>query len=177
MPPALDLHAYSEEDLVMSKWTSTRILLATTLLAGMVLATAPSAARAQKKSDAVVKLTAEADKPGADGKQTVMITLTMDKGWYVYANPVGLDDLLDAQTSVTITGKSKPESVKVDYPAGKVKEDKVVGNYKIYEEKTTLKAVVQRAKGDTGPLEVSVKLQACGSRGCLLPATIKATVP
>jgi hypothetical protein len=36
---------------------------------------------------------------------------------------------------------------------------------------------VQRAKGDTGPLEVTVKLQACTDKTCLLPAIVKREVP
>ena len=34
-----------------------------------------------KKSDSVVKVAASADKPDADGKQSVTITLVIDKGW------------------------------------------------------------------------------------------------
>ena len=56
-------------------------------------------------------------------------------------------------------------------------DDKVLGKYRVYEGKVTIKAAVRRAKGDTSPLEVSVKLQACDDKQCLLPATIKRTVP
>jgi Thiol:disulfide interchange protein DsbD, N-terminal len=78
---------------------------------------------------------------------------------------------------VSITGKTKPESVKVIYPEGKVEKDEVVGNYMIYEDKVVIKAEVVRAKGDTGPLKASVKLQACTKKNCLLPATINVEVP
>src|SRR5437879_3352165 len=64
-----------------------------------------------KKSDAVVKVSAAADKPDADGKQVVTVTLAIDSGWHTYGNPVGLEDLADAQTTVSFTGKSKPEVV------------------------------------------------------------------
>jgi uncharacterized protein len=131
----------------------------------------------QKKSDAVVKVTATADKLDADGKQTVSILLSHDSGWHSYANPVGLEDLAAAQTTVTISGKSKLDDVKVDYPAGKLIKDKIVGDYKVFEDKTTIKATVKRAKGDTGPLEVTVKFQACNDKQCLLPAVVKLTVP
>ena len=51
----------------------------------------------------------------------------------------------------------------------------VVGDYSIYEGKVEIKATVQRAKGDIGPLEVKVKFQACSdvSKTCLVPATVK----
>lgn len=128
-----------------------------------------------KKSDSVVKASAKADKLDAEGKQTVTITLDIEKPWHLYANPVTNEDLASAQTEVTISAKKKPESVKIDYPAGKVIVDAAVGNYKVYEGKVTIKARVKRAKGDTSPLEVSIKLQSCDDKRCLLPATVKIT--
>jgi uncharacterized protein YyaL (SSP411 family) len=132
---------------------------------------------AVKKSDSLVKAKAEAEKIGADGKQTIKITLTVEKGWHIYANPVGNPDQESAATTVTITGKVNPKDVKIDYPKGKLVKDMLVGNYIVYEGEVVIKAVVERAKGDTGPLHVSVKLQACNESTCLLPATIKLSVP
>jgi uncharacterized protein YyaL (SSP411 family) len=130
-----------------------------------------------KRSDAVVKATATADKPGADGKQAVKITLAIEKNWHLYANPVGNEGLESSQITVSVTGKAKPQSVKIEYPKGKVVKDPLVGDYLVYEGTVEIKAAVQRAGGDTGPLEVSIKLQACDEKTCLLPATIKLTVP
>jgi uncharacterized protein len=133
-------------------------------------------ARAQaKRSDTVVKAEAKADKIAADGTQAATITLTIDKGWHIYANPVGNDDLGDSQTVATLSSKSKLRSVKVEYPAGKVVKDKTVGDYKTYSGTVTIKATVRRAKGDAEPLDVAVKVQACNESQCLLPATLKLT--
>lgn len=131
-----------------------------------------------KKSDAVVKasLKAEPDKPGADGQQVVTVTLTIDKGWHIYANPVGQDGLAGSATAVKVTAK-EPPVVKVTYPPGKLVKDKDVGDYKVYEDTVAIKATVQRTAGDKGPLGVEVKFQACNDKSCLLPATIKLTVP
>src|SRR5262249_15018127 len=129
-----------------------------------------------KKSEAVVKATATADKPDADGKQTVTINLDIDKNWHLYANPVGNDELTSVQTVVTVGSKVKPEDVKIDYPPGKLHKDKD-GSYNIYEGKVAIKAHVKRAKGDSGPLEVNIKLQACDDRSCLFPSTVKVVVP
>jgi hypothetical protein len=147
------------------------------LLTSLAPAAAPAGVSAQgaKKSDALVKATATAGKPDADGKQDVTVTLTVDKPWHIYANPVGLEDLADAQTTVTFDPKAKP--LKVQYPEGKVIKDKVLGDYRVYEDKVTIKAQVRRARGETGPLQVSVKVQACNDKTCLLPAVIKLTVP
>jgi thiol:disulfide interchange protein len=147
------------------------------LLAGLTLAALASPALARlKKSGDVVKATAEATKPDADGNQTITVTLKIDKPYHLYANPVGNDDLADAATVVAIEGKQKPEEVKIEYPAGEAVKDKTLGDYKVYEGKQTIKAQVRRAKGDTEPLTVSIKLQACTKSSCLVPDTIKLTV-
>jgi DsbC/DsbD-like thiol-disulfide interchange protein len=135
-------------------------------------------ARAQQKSDAEVKVAVEAAKPDADGKLTITIDLHINKGWHIYSNPVGNEDLASAQTVVKVDGKNKPASVKISYPKGKTKMDKLVGDYVIYEGKVSIQAVVERAAGDTGPLEVSVRFQACNDKGsCLFPATVRKSVP
>lgn len=130
-----------------------------------------------KRSDAVVKVRAAADKPDASGKQIVTVTLDIDNGWHIYANPVGQQDLESVQTTVAISGVSKTEKVQVSYPEGKLINDAVVGKYVTYEEQAVIKATVQRAKGDTGPLEVTVKFQSCNDKTCLLPATVTLKVP
>ena len=137
--------------------------------AGLVLAQA-------KKSDSVVKVEAKADKPDADGKQTITITLDIESPWHVYANPVENEDLTSAQTVVSVASKGKLDNVKVAYPAGKLQKDNDE-KFKIYEGKVTIKAEVKRARGDTSPLEVTIKLQACNDKTCLVPATIKKELP
>ncbi|MCI0379128.1 MAG: protein-disulfide reductase DsbD N-terminal domain-containing protein [Gemmataceae bacterium] len=147
-------------------------------VAAMALAfTAFQADAGGKKSDAEVKVTAKGAKPDAGGKQVVTITMIHNKGWHSYANPVGNEDFENAQTEVKITAKTKPEKIKIEYPEGKLHKDKIVGDYKIYEDKVEIKAVVQRAAGDASPLEVSVRFMACHEKGvCLLPATVKLKV-
>jgi hypothetical protein len=152
------------------------------LLASLALLAAGTFALARPdKSDAKVKVTATATRPDANGNQVLTLNLDIEKPWHLYANPVGNEDMADAQTVVTVTAKEKPEAVKVEYPEGKVATDKSIGKYKIYEGKVAIKAQVRRAKGDTSPLEVSIKVQACKTEGnsgvCLLPGTVKVTVP
>jgi len=125
-----------------------------------------------KKSDSVVKVTAAATKPDGAGKQVVTVTFVVDKGWHIYANPVGNADLAETRTVVEVKAAGKPQ-VKVTYPSGKTIQDTVVGNYRVYEGKVNIKATVQRSNGDTSPLEVSVRFNACNDKGCLPPATLK----
>src|SRR4051812_39497707 len=93
------------------------------LLAGLVVlalagGTPDASARPVKRSDAVVKVSAAATRPDADGNQTLTLTLDVEKPWHLYANPVANKDLEDNQTEVTVEGKLKPEKVQVEYPAG-----------------------------------------------------------
>ena len=146
------------------------------LAAGLILASGPAAPGQGKKSDSAVKAQATATKLGDNGKQTVTITLEIDPKYHLYANPVGLEDFKDNETTVSVTAKNKPQSVTVDYPPGETKKDKTVGDYKIYKKTVTIKATVQRAKGDTGPLDVVIKVQACDEKACLMPGKIKLSV-
>jgi hypothetical protein len=144
----------------------------------LTLGVGQTLAQGVKKSDAVVKTEAKASKPANDGTQQVTVTLTIDKDWHIYANPVGYEDLVSSQTTVAITSKGKLKSVKVDYPKGQVIKDQTLdAEYKVYEEEVVIKAKVQRVVGNTHPLEVAVKFQACDAKRCLLPATVKFTLP
>jgi DsbC/DsbD-like thiol-disulfide interchange protein len=133
-------------------------------------------ARPPRDSSSVVKSEIKAARPDADGKQTVTITLTVEKPWHLYANPVNNKDLVDAQTVVSFGAKSPVKTIKIDYPPGKVEKSEVVGDYLIYVDKVTITAVVQRSKNDDSPLEATVQFQAC-STSCLLPAKVKLTAP
>ncbi|MFL5245128.1 MAG: protein-disulfide reductase DsbD N-terminal domain-containing protein [Gemmataceae bacterium] len=144
-------------------------------LTAAALVCVPLFAAAKTSSD-MVKVESAAGKIGADGTQEITLTLNVEEGWHLYANPVGNDDLTSAQTTVKITGETKPKDVKVVYPKGKIIKDATLGDYSTYEGKVVIKARVSRAKDDTGPLQVSIKLQACNEKLCLPPGTVKLTV-
>jgi DsbC/DsbD-like thiol-disulfide interchange protein len=126
-----------------------------------------------RRSDAVVKVTATADKPDAEGKQLVTVTLKIDDNWHTYAHTLP-KDFPGVPTSVTVNAKTKLEVVKVDYPEGKLIKE---GDYNGYEGTVPIKVTVRRPKGDTNPLEVSVTFQSCTKTSCLFPATVKMSVP
>jgi thiol:disulfide interchange protein len=140
-------------------------------LALLVALVVPVSAR-PKGSDTVVKATATASKPDADGKETVTITLTIDPQYHLYANPVGNEDF---DSNKVVASFKNGSASKIVYPAGVVKEDKIVGNYKIYKGKATITAVVKRAKA-TDPINLEIKVAACDDNSCLEPATIKVSV-
>jgi uncharacterized protein len=131
-----------------------------------------------KRSDSFVKVTPTAEKLDESGKQVVVLKIEVDKHWHIYANPVDNSDFARNATKVKISGKSNPETTHIEYPKGKLVEDKTVGDYRIYEGTISIKASVRRAANDKEPLEVSVTFSACDDKGnCLLPATVKLTVP
>lgn len=150
------------------------LLASIALTVGMTAWTQPAMAQ---KSDARVKVAATADKLDGQGKQVVTVTLTIDKGWHAYANPVGNELLAESQTTISFAVNGKALEARVEYPQGKIIVEKVTGDYRVYEDKVSIKATVQRAGGDVGPLEVSAKYQACNDKACLLPATTKITLP
>jgi uncharacterized protein YyaL (SSP411 family) len=135
-------------------------------------------------SDSVVKVTSAAEKPDANGKQVVTITLAIDDGWHIYGNPVGSSELVaGSETTVKVSGKGKPKLAAVVYPKGKLTKEKVANEeieYFIYEGKIQIKATIQRVAGDKESVELSVNFGACksGKAGvCLKPSEVKLKVP
>jgi hypothetical protein len=144
---------------------------------GLVLAVAASAGAQGLKVPDGIKVSAKADKVGPDGKQVVTVTLAMDKKWWTFANPVGLEDLSYHQTIVTVKGRDKLRSVRVDYPVGELVKNEIVGDYRIYRGKVVIRAHVRRAEGDTGPLEVTAVFNPRTNTLCMPPVRVKLSVP
>ena len=134
---------------------------------------------AASKSESVVKVSAQVkpEKPAADGKQELTVTINIDKGWHLYANPPGQDDFLSSQTELKVEAKMPVSDLKITYPDGKLVIDSILGRYMVYEDKIVIKASLKRAPGDTGPLELKLKFQSCSDKTCLLPGTKTLTVP
>ncbi|MBX7102974.1 MAG: protein-disulfide reductase DsbD N-terminal domain-containing protein [Gemmataceae bacterium] len=132
-----------------------------------------SAGAQPKTTETVVKVSAKAEKPSADGTQTVVFTVRIDNAYHLYANPVKNPDLDAAQTKLTVTGA---ELVKVEYPPGKLIVDKIVGDYAVYEGEIKITARVRKKVGATGPVESTIKCQACSEKACLPIGNIKTRI-
>jgi DsbC/DsbD-like thiol-disulfide interchange protein len=130
------------------------------------------------KSDSEVKVSARATQTDAAGKQVVTVTMDINEGWYIYANPVKNEELADVQTVVNIQGV-KPEQIAVRYPAGKETQSDGASKFNIYEGKVAIQTAVLRTAADAGPLEVSVRFMSCNkkSKVCLQPVTVKFMLP
>jgi DsbC/DsbD-like thiol-disulfide interchange protein len=146
-------------------------LAAVAALGCLYLGVGPARVAAQGSGDksSHVKVSVTAEKPDADGKQVISVTLEMEPGWHIYANPTEHEFFEKEATKVKASIDGKPVDVKVDYPKGKVIEDKVIGNFRVYSKAVTLKGTVQRPKGDNHPLKVKVGFQQCNEKGGCLP--------
>lgn len=151
------------------------ILPLAALLAVPLLALSALDAGGLKRSDAHVKVSADASKPNG-GKQTIKVTLNIDDGWYVYANPVENEDFDANKTTVKVLADGKEVDAKIDYPRGKLKKTGDF-NYAIYQGKATINVEVPRPAAAKS-LELAVRFSTCSVEGkCLLPATVKVNVP
>jgi hypothetical protein len=104
------------------------------------------------------------------------VTLKVLPPWHVYGNPVGLEDLVQAETTVALFMDGKKVPISTEFPKGKLLKDPANMEYRVYEGEIVIKCSVE--KPGEGEGEVRVKLQACqgGDSGqCLSPATL--TIP
>lgn len=120
-----------------------------------------------------VKISAKGGKPDSAGKQKVTVTLTIEDGWYVYANPVDNEQFAPNALQVKVKGGT----AKVVYPPAKEKTETLNGEiikFKVYRNKAQVVAEVQRT---ANALEVAVRFNACNDKGqCLAPITKKVPV-
>ncbi len=147
------------------------------LLIACASLTSMSNANAQKidKSDAKIKATAVLGKAGPDGKQMLTLTIDIDKGWYIYANPVGNEMFEPNRTKITVKAKDKV-AASINYPPGTEKTiDK--DKYRVYEGRVVIQIELTRANGDNSSLEVGITVNACDKDNCLLTGTKKLNVP
>ena len=104
-----------------------------------------------------------------DDHDEIRVTLAIDPGYHVNANPASSDYLIP--TTVAIPGVS---DAKVSYPAGQVFEPKFPPEgIAVYEGSVAIRAELPKgglASAAEEPLRVEV--QACTTQICLAPATL-----
>lgn len=149
-----------------------------------------SSGQAGGKSDAKVKASASATPLTADGKQKVTITLDVEKGWYIYANPLGGNAFANEfmgsnRTNVLFRAKGKVVATTV-FPKGKFKSEAIgkdTAEFHIYQDRVTIESEVQRTGGDSSELVIQIDVNACriGKKGtteeCLPQGSIVVKVP
>ena len=129
------------------------------------------------KSSDVVTISVSSEKPDADGKQKISITLTIAPTYHIYANPVENEILTSVQTIVRVTSEQELREAKVTYPAGKMIKVGNVETFRIYEGKVAFNANIVRNKQDSSPLEIVAMVHATNEKRNLRPSLLKAKVP
>lgn len=140
----------------------------------------PERERLAKTSEAVVKVDAISERPDASGKTAIRVKLTIQSGWHLAPNPAPASTASPPTTIALVTGKK--QDVRVQYPPGRtVYEPNLRTNIVAYVDEVVIPVSVTRASGDTGPLELSVRFQACchlpNQGKCLMPAEVRVAVP
>jgi DsbC/DsbD-like thiol-disulfide interchange protein len=156
------------------RWISCSAIALTALIAALGSAGGSRAQEPVVKSGSVVKIKARLEHTGP-GKDVIVLRFDVEKGWHLYANPVGNEDLAPAETKVRILSKEAAK-VQVAYPAGT--ECEIAGTkWRIYQGTFEIRATVEREAGAAGPLEAEVRLQAVDGNSCLLPELVRVPLP
>jgi hypothetical protein len=144
-----------------------RTELAAALLFGAIASPAISQQpTAPGTSQFPVKMHVAAGKPGADGEQHIVVTLTIEPAHYVYANPTGHEAMVGQEPVLTVTANNHPREAKVTYPTGELREDQIIGDFRVYTGTVTFVATVKRPKGEDKPLQVTVGVRPYNAAGC-----------
>ena len=165
---------YSEAATKIMAWMGSKLETSPTSWVSFIASAAERGAPAQTAAQAPlldsaahVKATAHTE-PKADHDR-IVITLSIDPGYHVNANPASLDYLIPTTVKVPGAGQAK-----VTYPLGTMFRPKFVSDgLSVYEGSVTI--TVELPKGSltsTQHLPVQIEVQACTDEICLPPASI-----
>jgi DsbC/DsbD-like thiol-disulfide interchange protein len=132
---------------------------------------------AAKRSDEVVKVRATADPTSPQGLRRVIISLAVERGWHIYANPAGPEELRDAQTSIALIGPSSMRIESVGYPQGIEKRNEIVGTYRVYQGEVSIPVTLRPTSESDDVPRLVVRFQACSDRACLPLAEMQVPLP
>jgi uncharacterized protein YyaL (SSP411 family) len=108
----------------------------------------------------------------------VTVTVTIQEGWHIYANPAGLPEMSPTTLALDPRAQRAVSLVKVSYPGGKAQpgEPPTSEKLSIYEGKVAISVRLRLADDATpGPVSVPLTLsyQACNDRLCQAPAKLR----
>lgn len=153
-----------------NRWHHRIITGAVCLLAAVLMTNSGVSA---SDSSAKVRVFASAGRINEAGKQTITITLMIDKGWHIYANPTRNEQYEGNRTEVKLRAVARSPKYDVEYPAGTFYTGKYNLKCMVYQGSVNIIAVVQRSMGDASPLEIDITFSACDDDVCLPPATLR----
>jgi DsbC/DsbD-like thiol-disulfide interchange protein len=143
-------------------------------LAGEALEAAPQAV-----VSAVVRAAGDEGAPIAPGKEfDAVVTVTIQAGWHIYANPTGLAEMKPTKLELDSSASVAASLVNVSYPEGKAQavDPGLPGRVYVYEGKVELAArvrVVESTKAGSVTIPLILSYQACNDRMCEAPTKLK----
>ena len=101
----------------------------------------------------------------------ILVTLTIDPGYHLNANPASADYLMPTVVTVPIAPDAK-----ITYPAGQVFKPKFSPEgISVYEGSVAIRAELPRGRLASAGTLLRIKVQACTAQICLPPATLTAS--
>jgi uncharacterized protein YyaL (SSP411 family) len=112
------------------------------------------------------------------GEFDAAVSIAIQKGWHIYANPTGLAEMKPTVLELDPAAAKSVQLVKVSYPEGKPQAADPANSARvhIYEGKTDLRVRVRLAETtEPGPKSIPFVLsyQACNDRLCQAPARLQ----
>ena len=103
----------------------------------------------------------------------ILVTLTIDPGYHVNANPASIDYLIPA----VVTIPSAPDA-KITYPAGQIFKPKFSPEgISVYEGSVEITAALPKGRlGSAAHAALRIEVQACTEQICLPPSTLTSYV-
>ena len=139
---------------------------------------ATAAAPVPAKPGVVVASARPAGAVAPGGEFDASVSITIQDGWHIYANPTGALELRPTTLTLDPTSERSATLVDVTYPAGDAKVLGSIGTEKVplYEGKIRIGARIRLAadaKPGAIPIKLRLSYQACNDRLCLAPANLE----
>lgn len=127
-------------------------------------------------SDKVRLKRVDGNKVLAKSTGEILLTLGIEPGWHVNANPASMEFLIP--TVVKSSAGGEPLDIPTEYPRGRVSDIVLSGTaLEVYDDGASIRLMPDEkqtaALKEAGKLDITVRVQACSDEGvCLAPADL-----
>ncbi|VTS06869.1 : DsbC [Tuwongella immobilis] len=96
-----------------------------------------------------------------DGRKlSIRVTVKLDPGWTVLANPSGNPKISTGQLRVRVHDKERFDSVEVRYPKGTPIKDDLLGEFNVYRDTVLVEVDITRRPNDTRAVKLDTRVLA-----------------
>lgn len=134
---------------------------AAAILASIVAA--PMLRAQATKASNFVKVTISKPTIGPGNSRQFTVNLIIDEKCFLFANPVGQEELEAAKARLDFTLEGMPVDADIVYPPGLKVKDKLIGDYNVYRGRIAIAVTLRPPPGATAPVELAVRLLGGGS--------------